>query len=86
MKLYYVVGSPNCRKVHAVINHLGVKVEFEYRDFFSGELSAPEYLGINPNGMVPALRDGELTRCGSPTPSCSTSPRRRRPTACCRAI
>ena len=24
MKLYYVVGSPNCRKVHAVINHLGI--------------------------------------------------------------
>ncbi|MFP5305182.1 MAG: glutathione S-transferase N-terminal domain-containing protein, partial [Gammaproteobacteria bacterium] len=30
MKLYYVVGSPNCRKVHAVINHLGLDVEMEY--------------------------------------------------------
>lgn len=61
MKLYYVVGSPNCRKVHAVINHLGLDVEMEYRDFFTGELQAPEYLAINPNGMVPALQDGELT-------------------------
>ncbi len=60
MQLYYVVGSPNCRKVHAVINHLGLKVEFEYRDFFSGELKAPEFLGLNPNGMVPVLRDGDL--------------------------
>jgi len=60
MKLHYVVGSPNCRKVHAVINHLGLKVDFEYLDFFSGELKAGEYLGINPNGMVPALQDGKL--------------------------
>lgn len=61
MKLYYVVGSPNCRKVHAVINHLGLGLDIEYRDFFSGELRSPEYLAINPNGMVPTLRDGDLT-------------------------
>lgn len=57
MNLYYVVGSPNCRKVHAVINHLGLDVDMEYCDFFNGELHAPQYLAINPNGMVPALRD-----------------------------
>ena len=61
MQLYYVVGSPNCRKVHAVVNHLGLNVDMEYRDFFTGELQGPEYLGVNPNGMVPALRDGDLT-------------------------
>jgi glutathione S-transferase len=61
MKLYYVVGSPNCRKVHAVVNHLGLKPEFEYFDFFNGELRQPEYLTINPNGLVPSLRDGDLT-------------------------
>jgi len=60
MKLHYVVGSPNCRKVHAVINHLGLKLEFEYKDFFTGELKAPDYRGVNPNGMVPALEDGGL--------------------------
>ena len=58
MKLYYVVGSPNCRKVHAVINHLDIKVEFEYLDILEGEHKQPDYLGINPNGMVPTLRDG----------------------------
>lgn len=62
MRLYYVVGSPNSRKVHAVINHLGLEhVQFEYLDFFSGEMKAPDYLGINPNGMVPALVDGTFT-------------------------
>jgi glutathione S-transferase len=33
----------------------------EYRDFFNGELGSPEYLAINPNGMVPTLRDGDVT-------------------------
>lgn len=60
MKLYYVVGSPNCRKVHAVINHLGLNVDMEYRDFFTDELHSPEYLAVNPNGMVPALQDDDL--------------------------
>ncbi len=60
MKLYYVVGSPNCRKVHAVVNHTGLKVEFAYMDFFTGELLAPTYRADNPNGMVPALVDGDL--------------------------
>ena len=58
MKLYYIVGSPNCRKVHAVINHLGIKTVIEHLDFFAGDLRTPGYLAINPNGMVPALRDG----------------------------
>lgn len=60
MKLHYVVGSPNCRKVHAAINHLGLNIEFAYHDFFAGELRSPSYLALNPNGMVPVLEDGEL--------------------------
>lgn len=60
MKLYTVVGSPNSRKVEAVINHLGLGVEREYLDFFTGDLRKPSYLALNPNGMVPTLADGEL--------------------------
>ncbi len=60
MKLYYVQGSPNCRKVHAVINHLGLQVDFAYLDFFSGDLATPEYGQINPNRMVPVLVDGDF--------------------------
>jgi glutathione S-transferase len=60
MKLYYVVGSPNCRKVHAVVSRTGLKVDMEYMDFFTGELQAPAYHAVNPNGMVPALVDGDL--------------------------
>lgn len=61
MKLYYIVGSPNCRKVLAVINHLGIDVEIEYLDFFTGDLRETSYLALNPNGMVPALRDGDFS-------------------------
>ena len=61
MKLHYVVGSPNCRKVHAVINHLALPVEMVYRDFFNGELHAPEFLALNPNGKVPVLEDGAFS-------------------------
>jgi glutathione S-transferase len=64
MKLYTVVGSPNSRKVEAVINHLGDRlggaVEREYLDFFTGDLRQPAYLALNPNGMVPTLVDGDL--------------------------
>lgn len=61
MRLHYVVGSPNCRKVHAVLNHLQLSAEFVYHDFFDGELRSPAFLALNPNGMVPVLQDGELT-------------------------
>lgn len=60
MKLYTVVGSPNSRKVEAVINHLGLEVERRYLDFFTGDLRQPAYLSLNPNGMVPTLVDGDF--------------------------
>jgi glutathione S-transferase len=60
MKLHTVVGSPNCRKVEAVIGHLGLAAEREYLDFFAGDLRQPAYLALNPNGMVPTLVDGGL--------------------------
>ncbi|VAW73351.1 hypothetical protein MNBD_GAMMA12-3331 [hydrothermal vent metagenome] len=60
MKLHYVVGSPNCRKVHCVINHLNLDVEFAYLDFFNGDLEKEEFLNINPNKKVPALSDGSF--------------------------
>ena len=60
MKLYAIVGSPNSRKVLSVVSHLGLDIEVEYLDLFQGQHKTPEYLAINPNGMVPALTDGDL--------------------------
>ncbi len=60
MKLYILNGSPNCRKVVAVINHLGLDVDMQSVAPFSDEMEGPEYLAINPNGMAPALVDGDF--------------------------
>ncbi len=53
MKLHVIQGSPNSRKVLAVVNHLGLRLDVEYHDFFAGELQSPPYRELNPNGMVP---------------------------------
>ncbi|HEX20409.1 MAG TPA: glutathione S-transferase family protein [Acidiferrobacteraceae bacterium] len=60
MKLYIVNGSPNCRKVQALIKQLGLDVEIEALGFLDGDLQTKEFLAINPNGMVPALVDGDF--------------------------
>ena len=61
MKLYSNPLSPNCRKVHALIKHLGLQVEGETVDLRAGAQKQPAYLAINPNGKVPTLVDGTLT-------------------------
>src|SRR5258706_6278295 len=60
MKLYNLPGSPNGRKVEAVINHLGLKVNVVYLDFAKGDTQQPEFLALNPNGLVPVLVEGDF--------------------------
>jgi len=60
MNFYTVNGSPNCRKVHAVINYLRPDIQINELDIFAGELSTPEFQALNPNGMVPVLEDGSF--------------------------
>ncbi|WP_437756061.1 glutathione S-transferase family protein [Sorangium sp. So ce1389] len=60
MKLYIVPGSPNCRKVQAVVHELSVPVEAVLVDFAAGAHKRRDYLAINPNGLVPSLVDGDL--------------------------
>lgn len=61
MKLYVLPGSPNSRKVAAVLNHLGLSAEIHSLDFAGGGTSSPQFLALNPNGMVPVLVDGDVT-------------------------
>lgn len=58
MKLYYA-HTLNPRKVCALARHLDAPVEFIHVDLGKGEHKTPEFLAINPNGLVPALTDGE---------------------------
>jgi glutathione S-transferase len=60
MKLHTVPGSPNSRKVEAVIAHLGLEVKIRHYDLFNGELRRPDYLMLNPNAMAPTLEDGDF--------------------------
>ncbi len=60
MKLYINPMSPNARKVITVANHLGLEVETQVVDLQKGEQRKPDFLALNPNGMVPTLVDGDL--------------------------
>jgi glutathione S-transferase len=61
MRYYYHPGSPNCRKVSAVIEMLGVDAKYEFVDLPKGKQAQPEFRAVNPNGMVPVLVDGDTT-------------------------
>ncbi len=52
MKLYTLAGSPNCRKVIALIHQLGLEVDIQQLHPTGDDLEKPEYLAINPNGMT----------------------------------
>jgi len=60
MKLYDFAFSPNCRKVRAVAYELGVTLESVHVDLVRGEARMPSFLGLNPNGRVPVLVDGDF--------------------------
>lgn len=61
MKLYTFPPSPNAVKVVAVMNYLGLTPdETVIVDLTKGENRSPDFLSLNPNGMIPVLEDGDL--------------------------
>jgi glutathione S-transferase len=60
MDFYTNPLSPNCRKVDAVAKQLGVELNVKVVDVRAGENRTPAFLAINPNGLVPALVDGDV--------------------------
>ncbi len=59
MKLFYS-ETLNPRKACAVAKYLGAPVEYIHVDLGKGENRTQEFLGINPNGKVPVLEDGDI--------------------------
>lgn len=60
MKLYGDPGSGSTRRVLAALYHIGAEFEFELIDLFKGDNRTPEFLALNPNGMIPLLVDGDV--------------------------
>ncbi|MCL4743994.1 MAG: glutathione S-transferase N-terminal domain-containing protein [Burkholderiaceae bacterium] len=58
---FYFNAAPNPMKVALLLEELELKYEAIPVDTRKGEQFAPEYLKVNPNAKVPALRDGDAT-------------------------
>ncbi|MBT9582507.1 glutathione S-transferase family protein [bacterium] len=61
MKLYSLPPSPNSFKIAALAHHLGLPLEVVPVDMLNGQHQSPEYLALNPNGLMPTLQDGDFT-------------------------
>jgi glutathione S-transferase len=57
--LYDAHGSPCARRVRAVLLEKGICWTTRVIDLTRMEQKRPEYLALNPNGVVPTLVDGE---------------------------
>nr|ART38042.1 F110 [uncultured bacterium] len=60
IQLYGYFRSGNTRKVRLCLAELGVDYEMVVVDITAAGQRSPDYLGLNPNGLVPTLVDGEL--------------------------
>lgn len=62
MKLYDAAWAPSPRRVRIYLAEKGIEVERELVDLRADQQLAPDYLRVNPRGVVPALLldDGEV--------------------------
>lgn len=58
---FYFHATPNSMKAAVLLYELDLAFTVHPIDIFKGEQHAPEFLKINPNGKVPALRDDGVT-------------------------
>jgi len=59
LKLHYYPGTASLTP-HMLLEELGVPYQLELVDRSKGAHKAPEYLKLNPNGLIPVLIDGDL--------------------------
>jgi len=57
---YYTFGTPNGLKPAIVLEELGLKYKCETVDITKNTQKEDWYLAINPNGRIPALKDGDM--------------------------
>lgn len=56
----YTAGTPNGLKPVLIMEELGLKYEVKPINIMTNEQKQDWYLDINPNGRIPALKDGDL--------------------------
>lgn len=59
MQLHYYPSNASMTP-HILLRELGVPFELKYVDRNAGAHKSPEYLKLNPNGLIPVLVDGDL--------------------------
>lgn len=59
MQLHYFPGNASMAP-HLLLEELGTPYELKLVDRTKNEQKAPDYLRLNPNGLIPVLIDGEL--------------------------
>ena len=60
-KLYNALQSTCSQRVRYTLHYKNLSFSMEILDLFSGDQLKPEYLKINPNGVVPAIdHDGKI--------------------------
>lgn len=65
IKLYRNAKSGHCHRVELMLSLLGLPYETIDLDMANGAHKAPEFLKINPFGLVPAIDDGGYTLADS---------------------
>lgn len=58
--VYYTAGTPNGLKPALLLEELGLKYEVVAIDIMKNTQKEQWYLDINPNGRIPALKDGDM--------------------------
>ena len=53
--LYSDPRSGSCRRVLAVVNHLGIELQEVFVDLLAGGNQSKEFLALNPAGLVPVM-------------------------------
>jgi glutathione S-transferase len=65
MQLHYYPGNASMTP-HIVLEELGIPFELVYVDRNVGAHKTPEYLKLNPNGLIPVLVDGDTVLYETP--------------------
>src|SRR5262245_16686808 len=64
IELYVFPPSPRAFKVMAVANYLGIEPTLHALDLIKGDQKSLEYAALNPNMLMPTLKDGDYVAVG----------------------